>query len=82
MTATATTVARATLEQFLALPEEQPAREYEDGEVTQKASPKARHSALQRALADLLDRPGRSPTRRAPSPSYAAPLPGDPTSPT
>ena len=37
---------RMTLTEFLALPEEKPALEYENGEVTQKVSPKGRHSAL------------------------------------
>jgi Uma2 family endonuclease len=36
-----------TLEQFLQLPEEEPALEFWDGEVTQKVSPKGPHSALQ-----------------------------------
>ena len=36
-----------TLEEFLKLPEDEPALEFEDGEVTQKASPKGRHSVLQ-----------------------------------
>lgn len=40
-----------TLEEFRALPEEEPALEYEDGTVTQKMSPKAHHSAIQYELA-------------------------------
>ncbi|HZR98239.1 MAG TPA: Uma2 family endonuclease [Chloroflexota bacterium] len=44
-----------TLEQFLALPEEKPALEYEDGMVTQKVAPKGRHSALQAALVRYFD---------------------------
>ena len=36
-----------TLEEFLRLRERKPALEYIDGEVTQKVSPKIRHSALQ-----------------------------------
>jgi Uma2 family endonuclease len=36
-----------TLEEFLQLPEEEVALEYADGEVTQKVSPKGRHSRLQ-----------------------------------
>jgi Uma2 family endonuclease len=39
-----------TLEQFLALPEEEPALEYEDGRASQKASPKGHHSRLQVSL--------------------------------
>jgi len=47
---------RLTLQQFLALPEEEPALEYDCGEVTQKVSPKGRHSALQLDTASLIDR--------------------------
>lgn len=36
-----------TLDEFLALPEEQPALEYIDGEVVQKVAPSTPHSALQ-----------------------------------
>jgi Uma2 family endonuclease len=46
---------RMTLEEFLALPEEEPALEFEDGEVTQKVSPKGRHSVLQGALFSFID---------------------------
>jgi Uma2 family endonuclease len=42
-----TTAAAMSLEEFLALPEEKPALEFEDGHVTQKMSPKMRHSVLQ-----------------------------------
>lgn len=38
---------RMTLEEFLQLPEEEPALEFADGEVTQKVSPKMFHSAIQ-----------------------------------
>ncbi|MGD9892100.1 MAG: Uma2 family endonuclease [Dehalococcoidia bacterium] len=41
------TTTRITLDEFLALPEEEPALEFEDGMVTQKVSPKGRHSRLQ-----------------------------------
>ena len=41
------TTARMTLDEFLTLPEEEPALEFEDGMVTQKVSPKGRHSTLQ-----------------------------------
>ncbi len=44
-----------SLEEFLALPEEQPALEYVDGEVVQKVSPKYRHVRLQYGLADLVN---------------------------
>jgi Uma2 family endonuclease len=53
MTTTDTTI---TLEAFLALPEEKPALEYEDGVVTQKVSPKGRHSALQVGIAEQINR--------------------------
>jgi Uma2 family endonuclease len=47
---------RLTLEEFLALPEEEPALELEpDGTVTQKVSPKGRHSALQEWLLVLIN---------------------------
>ena len=46
---------RLTLDQFLALPEEKPALEYADGEVTQKVSPKYRHGLLQTTLVKLID---------------------------
>jgi len=45
-----------TLEEFLALPETRPAREYRDGKVTVRASPKAKHSVLQGALVERLNR--------------------------
>lgn len=47
---------RLTLEEFLALPEEEPALEYEDGKVTQKVSPKGKHGGLQGALVELFNR--------------------------
>jgi Uma2 family endonuclease len=53
---------RLTLEEFLKLPEEEPALEFMDGAVTQKVSPKARHSALQAELIERLNqgaRPGK-----------------------
>ena len=46
---------RMTLDEFLKLPEEKPALEFEHGVVTQKVSPKARHSRLQGRLARLFD---------------------------
>ena len=51
-----------TLEQFLRLPEEEPALEYWDGEVTQKVAPKGPHSAVQWGVGEQLLRaagPGR-----------------------
>jgi Uma2 family endonuclease len=47
---------RLTLEEFLALPEEEPALEFEEGVVTQKVSPQGQHSALQFEIADLVNR--------------------------
>jgi Uma2 family endonuclease len=44
-----------TLEEFLRLPEKKPALEYEDGEVTQKMSPKRRHATLQAATAEMFN---------------------------
>ncbi|MBV9281743.1 MAG: Uma2 family endonuclease [Chloroflexi bacterium] len=47
-----------TLEEFLQLPEEEPALEFAEGLVTQKVSPKGRHSTLQGELIKQLDRAG------------------------
>ena len=47
-----------TLEEFLRLPERKPELEFEDGEVIQKPVPKGKHSRLQSALAELLNRFG------------------------
>src|SRR6266851_6594357 len=56
---------RMTLDEFLALPEEEPALELEaDGMVTQKVSPKGKHSSLQRGLIKLFD-PFAEPRRIA-----------------
>lgn len=49
-----------TLERFLQLPEEEPALEFADGAVSQKVSPKGKHSALQVALVRRLEEAGRS----------------------
>lgn len=47
---------RLTLEEFLALPEEQPALELgPGGVVTQKMSPKSRHSVVQAAICHLVN---------------------------
>lgn len=45
-----------TLEEFLRLPEEKPALEYEDGRITQKVSPRLPHAALQFEIASLFNR--------------------------
>ena len=50
---------RLTLEEFLALPEEEPSLEYEDGRVTQKVSPMGKHSMSQVVVADLFNAYGR-----------------------
>jgi Uma2 family endonuclease len=51
-----TTAAKLTLEQFLAMPETEPASEYVCGEVVQKPMPDLPHSRLQSYLWSLLDR--------------------------
>ena len=51
----AITQRRMTLEEFLELPEEEPALEYWDGMVTQKVSPKNKHGRLQWQLATLIN---------------------------
>jgi Uma2 family endonuclease len=48
------------LEQFLELPDEEPALEYVDGEVRQKVSPNTPHSALQYELAERINTFARS----------------------
>src|SRR3712207_6073010 len=49
-----------TLDEFLALPEQEPALEYEDGVVTQKVSPKRRHGRGQYKLAEAFGRAGEA----------------------
>ena len=44
------------LDEFLELPEEKPALEYEDGRITRKVSPKGKHSRLQRDLVAVIER--------------------------
>ncbi|MBI3978550.1 MAG: Uma2 family endonuclease [Chloroflexi bacterium] len=44
------------LEEFLRLPEEKPALEFEDGTVTRKVSPKGKHSILQFEFAERINR--------------------------
>jgi Uma2 family endonuclease len=56
---TAIAEGRMTLAEFLRLRERKPALEFEDGEVTQKVSPKVRHSALQAEFVSLVDRQAR-----------------------
>ena len=50
-----------TLEEFLEMPEEEPALEYEFGRVVQKVLPQGKHSVLQLELAQLIDRWARPP---------------------
>lgn len=45
-----------TLEEFLALPETKPAREFDEGVVTRKMSPKGRHSRLEWSIPDQVNR--------------------------
>ena len=47
---------RLTLDEFLKLRERKPALEFADGVVTQKPMPKGKHSALQYALAEAINR--------------------------
>lgn len=50
-----TTTARLTLEQFLELPEQKPALEFDaDGTIHEKMSPNTQHSALQMHIGHLL----------------------------
>lgn len=58
----ALTQPQLTLDEFLMLPEDEPALEYEDGVITQKVSPQGQHSALQYASCHIINRttqPGR-----------------------
>lgn len=62
-------VARAiTLDEFLKLPEAEPALEFEDGVVTQKVSPKGRHGVLQAELVRQLNQFGLPRKVAAPCP--------------
>jgi Uma2 family endonuclease len=45
-----------TLEEFLKLPEEEPALEFAEGEVTQKVSPQGQHSVLQYSFCEVVNR--------------------------
>jgi Uma2 family endonuclease len=48
-----------TLEEFLELPEEKPALEFEDGVVTQKVPPQGKHAGLQWTICDLINASAR-----------------------
>ncbi len=52
---TATTTHPLTLEEFLKLPETQPASEYINGEIIQKPMPKGKHSRLQLKLCNSIN---------------------------
>lgn len=54
--AMALTRRRLALEEFLKLPEEEPALEFEDGVAAQKVSPKGKHSWVQYAVAEQFNR--------------------------
>jgi len=45
-----------TLEEFLAMPEDEPALEFECGRVTQKVAPQAYHSVMQVVLVERINR--------------------------
>ena len=47
---------RFSLEEFLKLPEQEPALEFEDEVITQKVSPKGQHSGLQGEFVELVNR--------------------------
>lgn len=51
----AVTEQQLSLQEFLRLPEDKPALEYEDGMVTQKVSSKGQHSTLQGTFVRLFD---------------------------
>lgn len=50
---------RLTLEEFLALPEAEPALEYADGVITQKVSPQAYHGTIQSNFVEMVNLYGR-----------------------
>jgi Uma2 family endonuclease len=51
----AVTQASMTVEEFLTLPEDKPALEFEDGMVSQKVSPTKKHSTLEVAFAERVN---------------------------
>jgi Uma2 family endonuclease len=51
--------ATLTLEQFLALPETKPAREYLEGEISQKAMPQGQHSTFQAEITAAINQAGK-----------------------
>lgn len=48
------------LEEFLKLPEAEPALEFADGSIIRKVSPKGRHSSIQAAIVELVNHFARS----------------------
>lgn len=55
MVATPERSSTPTLEEFLALPETEPASEYSQGQIVQKPMPQGKHSRLQSRLARAID---------------------------
>lgn len=51
----AVTEKQLTLEEFLALPEEEPALEYHEGRITQKVPPQGKHSMIQFEVAQVVN---------------------------
>jgi Uma2 family endonuclease len=49
---------RISIEEFLALPEDDVSKEYVDGEVVEKVSPKFKHSIVERELLKLIEQSG------------------------
>lgn len=49
-----------TLEQFLRLPEQEPALEFEEGRIIQKVSPKGRHSSIQALIVEIVNHYARA----------------------
>lgn len=56
----AVTQTHMTIDEFLKLPEEEPALEFEDGTVSQKVSPKGKHSRLQSEFEDHVRHPSEA----------------------
>jgi Uma2 family endonuclease len=50
-----TTAKKLTLEEFLRLPETQPASEFVEGEISQKPMPQGKHSRLQGKLVSIIE---------------------------
>jgi Uma2 family endonuclease len=63
---------RLTLDEFLELPERKPALEFEEGVITQKVSPKGKHSRLQLAFCMMLNRVAEAARRALAFPELRA----------